>query len=452
MHSSPSHPPGPAPHRCRPAIVLALLSLTVLLLLPVPSAAQLVNGRFITSAYSFEQFDTVDVSERYLRVNQAALIDVIEGDFGLYTYFLGAGTNYASVFGSTSFRAPYLYAQWRNLGGSIDLSLGRMPVWAGVRGTTIDGARTTFRFGRSGNKFTIYGGWNTPVDLRLSGWGSLDKNFVLGGQYLIVSIPDVRLGLSYFNRMHEVDPYTTQRPDSFFNPISTVIEPPPTKEQLFGVDLSWQIDGGRLYARYDYDLNYQSTSRWQAGISGSITPEIWFSGDFLYRKPYARYQSWFSVSPVNAIGEFEAGLDFLLLPRLRAFVRGAYVEYGGFAPELDDNAFRYTVGVAHDYLQVTYRGTAGYAGELSSITVDAVYPLLDRMLIPSIGLSWQSYKLDELSSKEDALAVVAGATVRPWQWISLDLQGQWLNTRVYESDVRVFARLNLWFSERLSIL
>ena len=451
MHLFTSRPSGPDRRHCRPAFVLALLA--ALLLVALPATAQLVNGRFITSAYSFEKFDTVGVSERYLRVMEAALIDVTEGDFGLYMYLQAAGTGYGSTFGSTDFRTPHLYAQWKNLGEAVDLSLGRIPVYAGIRGATVDGARATLRFGTDRvNRLTVYGGWNTPLDLRLSGWGDLDKNFTLGAQYLVASIENLRFGLSYFNRVRDNDPYYTQRPDSFFNPVTTLIEPEATKEQLFGLDATYQFDRGRLYARYDYDINYGSTSRWQAGVSGAITDEIWFSGDFLYRKPFARYQSWFSLLPVQANGEFEAGLDFLLMPRLRAFVRGAYVEYSGTVPELDDNAFRYTAGVAHDYVQLTYRGTAGYAGELNSLSLDAVYPLFDRMFMPSAGVSWNSYKLNELAPKEDALAVVFGGTVRPYRWLSLDLQGQWLNNAVYDSDFRVFARLNLWFSERLSIL
>jgi hypothetical protein len=73
------------------------------------------------------------------------------------------------------------------------------------------------------------------------------------------------------------------------------------------------------------------------------------------------------------------------------------------------------------------------------------------MLIPTLGISYNTYKLNTADDTENTIAAVLGLIARPLQMLSIDLQGQWLNNKVYKNDVRLYAGLNFWFSEQLHI-
>jgi hypothetical protein len=62
-----------------------------------------------------------------------------------------------------------------------------------------------------------------------------------------------------------------------------------------------------------------------------------------------------------------------------------------------------------------------------------------------------SYRIETGSPRLNATSAVLGATLRPVQMISLDLQGQWMNNYIVKSDFRFVGRLHFWFSEHLNI-
>jgi hypothetical protein len=175
-----------------------------------------------------------------------------------------------------------------------------------------------------------------------------------------------------------------------------------------------------------------------------MSDKLRISGDFIHRAPRILYNSFFTVFNASNVDELEAGVDYMILPSVRGFIRGAYVEY------IDDRSFRYTIGLAHKYVGLTYRGGTGYAGELASASLQATYPFFDYLFMPTVGVSYVSYKLSDADERDDAFSGILGATVRPLQTLSLDLQGQWLTNRLYARDVRIFAKLNFWFTERLN--
>jgi hypothetical protein len=291
----------------------------------------------------------------------------------------------------------------------------------------------------------LYGGARVPEDLTLSGWKSLDRNFVLGGQVLVTSLQNARLGLSYVNRQRERLPYWTERPDSLFNPVSVYIVPSALKEQFISGDADYTLGKARLYGRYDLDVNEGKTSRGQLGIRYSLNESVILSGDFIHRAPRVAYNSFFSVFATTSINEIEAGVDYLFGSAWRVFGRGAFVTYD------DENSARFTIGVAQTYAGLTYRSGTGYAGELNSVSVYGAYPLLEHTLVPSASFSFGSYRLNQDAPEDEALAVAVGATYRPLPALSVDLQVQDVSNKVLDSDVRFFGKISFWFAERLNI-
>jgi hypothetical protein len=420
------------------------LSLVVLLLSSSAAVGQLVNLRLMSSAYGWKQYDTVGTSKKLWRGFQSVMLDVGQGDFSLHGHFQGAVMLQKHLDELPDYRLFYGYAQWKNIAKVADLSLGRLPFFVGVGSGTIDGALTRFHFASNMLAMTFYGGANTPLDLTVKKWGPLKRDFTLGGQILL-SVKDFRLGASYMNRQRQRPGYWTVRPDTLFNPSNVYVDPEQAREQYAGGDLSYSLPKGSFYTRYDYNVDYKQTQRAQIGLHYYPTDEWAVSADYIHRAPRLPFNSFFAVFSVPTSEELEAGVDYTFVSSTRLFVRGAAVKY------VDDQSFRYTVGVANDYASASYRGGTGYAGELNAVSVQGSCPLLDRKLIPTLGVSYTSYKLNVSDKTENTIATALGLIARPLQMLSVDVQGQWLSNKVYKNDVRLYAGLNFWISHNLNL-
>lgn len=408
-----------------------------------PATGQLLNGRLIGSVYTFEKFDTVNVSRKYARGFQSALFDLTCSDFSVHTHFQIAGMLQRKLDEVPDYRFYYVYAQYRNIFNVADVSVGRMPYFAGVGSGTIDGGRLVLRFDENKYKFTAYGGQTTPVEFEMKGWKKLKNNFTLGGQILVNAIENTRVGVSYVNRHRERTGYWTSRIDSLLNPVLLYISPALEKEQLVSGDVQYHFGSSSAYGRYDYDVDGKKTQRAQLSLRLGVYDDLSISGDFIHREPRVMLNSFFSLFDLKTVNEYELGADYILFPDVRAFARGAFVKYSG------DEGFRYTFGLAHRYVSFSYRGSSGYAGELDNASIQATYPLFDNLLIPSLGFAYMTYKLDDGARRDEGIAATLGATVRPMSQLSFDVQGQWLRNKVVQNDVRLFGKVNFWFTTQL---
>jgi hypothetical protein len=421
------------------------LCLAALLLAAVSTApAQLVNARLITSVYGWKQFDTVGTSKQFWRGYQSVLLDVAQGDFSLHGHFQGAVMLQKKLDELPDYRLYYGYAQWKNILQVADLSLGRMPFYAGVGAGTIDGALARFHFADNLARLTFYGGSNTPTDMTVKKWGAMKHNFTLGGQALL-TVDEFRFGLSYINRQREKTGYWAMRPDTLYNLVSTFVEPEQLKEQLAGLDVAYHMESTTLHARYDYNVDFERVQRAAFGLRYYPTDEWIVSAEYLHRAPLLPFNSYFALFNIPTSDEMEGGVDYTGFHGMRLFVRGAAVKY------IDDRSFRYTVGAANDFASLSYRGTTGYAGELSALTLQGSYPLMEKKLIPNLGLSYSSYKLNAQADRDNAVAAALGVIARPCQMLSMDVQGQWVTNRIYKTDFRLYAGLNFWISHNMNL-
>ena len=422
--------------------LLALLLVTAVASLP----AQLVNGRFTTSFYSWEQYDTVGVSKAYLRAYQTVQLSVAQGDFVFHTFAQGV-MNGAYSFGDVGrVRFYNLYATWTGFSRTLDLSLGRQAVFAGVGNGNIDGLTARARL--LDDKITVTGYGGSTVKEEYTGVRSYwHDNINVGGQVVTTLVPEARIGLSYMNRHEEYDPYwTTRARDSLGIPVPYYISGTSLARQLGSVDASY-LCGDLLtaYGRYDYDFNFSETSRGEGGVRVHVMPSLDVTGDVFYRKPQIAFNSIFSAFAASSTTEIEGGVEYIVTPMVRVFGKLGSVSY------TDDNSMRWTLGVNGGYGSVTYTGSSGFAGELTSFNAEGTYPFFDRTLLPSLGVSLVSYRLSADSPRDNALAVLLGATVRPLRSFSFDVQGQWMKNRLYDHDMRLQVRLLYWFAERLSL-
>ncbi len=411
------------------------------------SPAQLVSGRFVTSFYTWQKFDTVDVSKTYLRAYQTIQLSAAQGDFSLHTYLQGA-MNATNDFGDVGrVRVYNLYLTWANIFNAVELDLGRQAVYAGVGNGTIDGAVARARILQNQVVVTGYAGATAPDGLGGVRTNIHDNN-EFGGQVTTTAVPGLRAGLSYMNRHESRDPYWTSRGrDSTFTPVPYYVSYESEAEQYGSVDLFYTYNTlFSVYGRYDHDFNLNQTSRTQAGARVNVTAALALTADFIHRAPRISFNSIFTAFTMNTVDEIEGGVEYGFTPLLRAFAKVASVTYS------DDKSHRWTLGFSMGYGSISYSGGDGYAGQLQSFNVQGAYPLLDNKVIPSAGISYASYRFSPDSpTRDEALAIVLGSTVRPMKAFSFDVQGQWLTNKIVKQDMRLFLKLNYWFSERLSI-
>jgi hypothetical protein len=412
--------------------------------------AQLVNGRFMTSVYAWRQFDTVGSSINFVRAFQTVQLSIAQGDFSLQTYLQGAAGGTSGV---GQVRFYNLYLNWSNIASMVDLSLGRQAVYAGVANGSIDGLKASARFWQ--DKIRVTGFVGATVANEFTGIRkNIHDNLSLGGQVITTALPDFRIGISYLNRREERDPYVALRVrDTTFERALYYIETDSFAEEYGSADVSYVYQAlFSLYGRYDYDFNLSRTSRGQGGARVNITNALALTADYIYRAPHVLYNSIFSVFPQNSVSEIEGGIEYAVTPTLRAFGKYAYVSYPANNDISKDKNNRWTVGLNSVYGSFSYAGSDGYAGQLQSLSLQGSYPLLNRLVTPSLGVSYASYRLSADAPRDNALAVLLGATLRPVNAFSCDIQGQWMTNRVYSGDMRLQVRLMYWFAERLSII
>ena len=415
-------------------------------LVPALTIAQTVNGRLSSAVYTWQKFDTVDVSHTLARGFQTLQLDVSQGAVTLQTSLYGA-TNFSQSFGNDGLvRVNNLFLKWKDIANAVDVKVGRIPVFAGVGNGTVDGALVRARGMDERLFLTAYGGANVLPDLKSAGFSGLDERFLVGGQLITTLIPQARIGLSYVNRHIKRDSYWATRPDSLFNPTAVLVVPDSRDLQALGVDARYDAENAySAYGRYDYDLNSKHSLRGQLEARVEATYRIALTGEFLYREPYVPFGSFFTVFPVSPIRESEGGVEYAVSPSYHAYARFAYVNY------VDALNRRITVGLNADYGSVSYSGSSGYAGILNSLCVQGMYPLFHRLLVPTVGFSYSRYRLSEDAAQdENAVECSLGAVVRPSSLISTDVQLEWLRNSVVNNDVRLLVKLNYWFNHKFN--
>lgn len=424
----------------------------IILILLIPlvfysSTSQVVNGRLSTSFYTFERYDTVGASKTYFRGYQTAQFDVTKNNFSVHTSIQAATTLATAPNEEKLLKLYNLYFRWRNIFNMVDLNIGRHSIYAGVGNGLLDGGSLKIKLFE--DKFVLagYGGANVNPYLEAKIHKNTKDNYLIGGQLVTTIVPDMQLGLSYMNRHRERYSYTTIRPDSFGNPISRLIEVASPSEQFASGDVSYQLNTfARFYGRYDHDLNLETTSRAQFLTRINVTDWLALTGDYIYRQPRIPYNSIFHVFDITTTNEIEGGVEYVYSPALRFFGKFANIQYSG------DKSQRYTLGMNAEYGSLIYSGNSGYAGELNSVSAQLMYPLFDRLLIPTIGVSRATYKLTKQGDTFDTFSGLLGATFRPYKFLFVDAQVQMMSNKVYKNDFRFLFKINYLFNQRLNWL
>jgi len=399
---------------------------------------QNLNGRFSSSVYTFERFDSSGSSN-----TQARTYQMLSFNFGKDNIWLRSNLNLETDLANKQisdprFRVYNLYADFQKIFDVASLKLGRQPLYNSVAGGVFDGATVGLNY--SGYKLLAYYGGNVPAYQKLELIDNWSDNYLLGGEFTVYALMDWRFSAKYINKNFSSS-YTAVRLDPDLNPIDVLIENQSNQYQFLSGEVSYHKKNfGSGNIRYDYDLNFQTSSRFEISGRYEAIKNLGVNAYYNYREPKIRYNSIFSVFDYGNTWEIEGGLDYLIDNKYTLIGKFANVTYK------DERSQRVTLGISSPFGSITARKNFGYAGEMDAISFYTALTQLDGLLTPSLGFSYTRYKLSEDDPSNELISVLGGANIRPFRTLSFDIQGQYLNNKIYNNDWRLFFKLNFWFN------
>jgi len=403
------------------------------------SIPQSLNGRFSSSIYTFERFDTTGASN-----TQARTFQMLSFNFGKDKIWLRSNLNLEadianSLKSDPRLRFYNLYVDLQNLWDVVTLKLGRQPLFNSIAGGVFDGASVSLN--HKGYKLQFYYGGNIPAYQKLEIIENWSDNYLLGGEFTIYALTDWRFSAKYINKNFASQSYTTTRLDPDLNPISVLIENKSNQYEFLSGEVSYHKQNSfSLNARYDYDLNFQTTSRGELSGRYEGIKNLGFNLYYNYREPKIRYNSIFSVFDYGNTWEIEAGADYLIDNKYTLLGKLANVAFKG------ETSQRLTLGVSSHWGSISVRKNFGYAGEMAVISLYTAFTVLEGYLTPSFGLSHTRYKLSKNDRINELISIMVGTNIRPFRTLSFDIQGQYLKNKIYYDDWRLFFKLNFWFN------
>jgi hypothetical protein len=400
---------------------------------------QNINGRVSSSVYSFERYDTVNVNNYYLRFFEQIGLNFNQDNFSLRTNIDYEGSSSSNLTTPYYVRFYNLYIEQRNLFDVMTLRLGRQPIFNAVGGGVYDGVNVDLDY--TDYKISAYYGGNTPTYQTLKFNNDWNDNFISGGKFTLNSIENFQVALSYVNKNFKPDDYYATRLDANLNPIQLLIQHNSEQYSYGSAEVNYTMKNLLdINASYDYDFNYSMTSKVEINAEYTHLDNFKLNLYYNYRQPRITYNSIFSVFNYGNTQEMELGGDYIVNKHITITGRVADVIYN------DANSQRITVGINSTLGSLTYLKNLGYAGEMDALSFYAAHSFLTGLLTPSIGVSYTSYKLSKDDNTNYITSFLAGVNVRPYRTLSFELQGQYMDNKIYRNDFRYFLKLNYWFN------
>lgn len=412
------------------------------------SPSQVLQARFVTSAYAWQRYDTVGVASNHLYGYQTAQVTFSQSDFTVFTYVQAWNDFAGPLKNDPRLRLYSLSLKWRNIADGGEATIGRQAVFAGAGNGTVDGLSASARFLDKRIKVLGYVGALAPAGMKAEFIEDPSENAMYGAQIVAMPVDFGQISVSYTHKSLKPEAYTALRRDSLFNPVLVEISPSARVEEYISADLRGEYDMVEGSLRYDHDLQFEKMSRFQ--FFTRITPleRFGFTAEYLKREPRISYNSIFSAFTYNSLEEFEVGLEYEVhfIDDLRTFARYGEVSYG------DEISQQYTFGANWKYVSASASSLSGYNGRINAVSINGGYPLFDRMLTPTGSFTYGHYKLNRYQAKRDpALSASLGVVFRPMPVLSVDAQAQWIQNKIYRNDVRFFLRASYLLSERLTL-
>ena len=403
------------------------------------SSAQNINGRFSSSLYTFERYDSLNTSEKYVRTYQMLNLNLNYDKVSVRSYLNLESDISNKMISDPRLRFYNLYLEARDILNLATVRLGRQPIFNSVAGGLYDGGSLTLK--HSNYKLNAYYGGNVPAYQKLEIVENFDKNYIFGGKFTTTILENTQLAVGYVNKNFQSNGYIANRLDPNLNLIEVEIQNKSNQYEFVTGEINFNQKGlVSIFTRGDYDLNFNQLSKIEFDARTEAVDRLGINVYYNYRLPKVRYNSIFAVFDYGNTYEIELGADYKINSMFTVIGKFGNVQYK------DENSQRIGIGLSTSYGNINYRKTLGYAGELDAISLYSAYTLFDGLLTPSVGLSYTKYKLDPNSESNNLTTLLAGVNIRPFRVLSFDLQGQYMDNKIYKDDLRLFFKLNYWFN------
>lgn len=403
---------------------------------------QNINGRFSSAIYTFERADSALAKTLFVRGYHGLSLNINQGNYSLRTS-LNLDNGFSNSLNTDSrLRLYNLFLEARDLFGVATLRLGRQSVYTAAMTGLFDGASLDLKY--AGYRLNSFYGGNVPDYQRFELTDKWSNDFVAGAKLYTPDFFDFRFSLAYVNKNFRAKEYTAQRLDEQLNPIMLLIRRNSAQYQYMAAQLDYE-PGKNLSAvgKYEFDLHLAKTSKVELEAEYEHLGNFSLSGYFNYREPRVRYNSIFSVFNYQNTTELEGGVGYSFGHGISVQARYGYVTY------TDENSSRVSLYCNSPWGTLSYRKNMGYAGELDGISLSTARSFFDGLITPSIGLGYSSYKLSADDEASSVTTVLFGTNIRPFRVLSFDLQGQYLDNKIYQNDMRFLFRLNYWFNTNI---
>ncbi len=413
--------------------------LAVFILFTSVLSGQNFNGRISSSFYTFNRFNSLTDSKTYLRSYNTLSFNLTKNNVSLRTRLNLESDIVNPLDNDPRLRFYNLFIEARKIFNIATIKVGRQPIYNSVAGGLFDGVNLKLK--HKGFSLVGYYGANVPAYQKLELTDDWGNDYILGGTISANFLQHFRVALSYINKNFKPVEYTALRLDENLNPIQILIQKNSNQYKFVSGDFSYRLKNVvRVNTRYDYDLNFNTTSKFYISARYSQIKNLGISLYYNYREPRIRYNSILSVFNFGNTKEIEGGIDYKINNQFTVIGKFGNVSYK------DDNSQRLTLGINSNFGNLSYRKTFGYAGELSSISAYAAHTFFNGLLTPSIGLAYTSYKLSEDAETNNITSLLGGINFRPLRLWSFDLQGQFFNNKFYKDDFRLLFKINYWFN------
>ncbi len=406
--------------------------------------AQMVSGRFMTTFYSYQQYDTSNVAKLSLRGFEAMQLNFGAGNYQLHTYLLATDDFITTLPSDPLLRAANLYFEARKIGNIVNLKLGRQPVFSRVGVSSFDGLSADAKFLDDKISLVAFGGALPPMNEDLELNTNLKDNMLYGAQAYYSPFDNFRVGGAYVDKSFKPPGYYTYRlsVDHTTQPVqdSILIDPSAIANQFVSGDLFYYTDKISGYFRLDYDLNFFDINRTEVSFRYSPIRSLSANVGYYHRDSRLPYNSIFSVFDHSGTDEVDLGANYMFTQDITAFGSFSRIFYTG------DNSNEFTIGTNLYLFSLSFSHNDGFAGNLNGVNAQFIYPFMDRKFVLIAYGSATDYKiLQSLKSTSRLYSGSVGLTYRPINLLSINLQGQYYQDPVYKNDFRGYLQVNYYF-------
>jgi hypothetical protein len=336
------------------------------------SLAVEIHGR---SSTQFMWFNDIFTEKSQQEIGQYLQLRVTnidkDGKFSIYGY--GRGTQDLSNGHGINGRLYYLYLDYRDLFGKLDLRAGRQFVNIAAGNAIIDGARMQLK-NVGPVALTVFGGRNVIFGLEGELTKSDDAVFGVAGNLVGFKYTDLEMG--YFAKW-------TNGSDG------------PARETLGGSLKQYLFNSLKIYADARYDLYGEVFSEVLAGVKYFPIPNLILTGEWFQSYPTFDADSIYTVFAVDRYQEGILKADYRINDMFSVNGGVSLQDYGN-----EGMAYVYQFGcrirpIEPLEINLAYDRRTGYNGSLDGGTIDATYDL-NKDIQLAAGMQFDVYNREDI--------------------------------------------------------